>query len=54
MSKLRHDVVSPDHACRVRGCKRHIKQRLVNIKGTVPKLCYEHWMELKRAHKYGR
>lgn len=41
--KERHDDVSDIHKCQK--CGKPIKTRLVRIKQTPPKLCYQHWLE---------
>lgn len=45
----RFDEVSGQYFCRE--CGKAIKQRLVETKRRIPKLCYEHYMELKKSHQ---
>ena len=43
--KYKHTERSKSYKCKK--CGRGIKERLVEIKKEVPKLCYKHYMESK-------
>tara|TARA_R110002020_G_scaffold227539_14_gene438201 strand:+ start:477 stop:644 length:168 start_codon:yes stop_codon:yes gene_type:complete len=45
--KLKHTNLSDKYKCKE--CGKAIKQRLVVIKETPPKLCYKHFIQEKRG-----
>jgi hypothetical protein len=49
--KYQHTEVSTEHFCRKPGCRKPIKERLVQAKGKVPELCYRHHKERKKAQQ---
>jgi len=43
-------TLSPDHICIGEGCRKHIKQRLIDIKKFAPKRCYRCYIAMKQAN----
>ena len=45
IQKIPHTTLSK-HRCREEGCGTRIKERLVQIKASVPRYCYKCWCKL--------